>query len=179
MKEKVILDREEIGKILSRLAHQVAEQNKDLSDLVILGVASGGIPLAERIQKLLEKYEKVSVPMGSLDVTFHRDDFDQGLKSASPKENEIPFSLDGKVVLLIDDVLFHGRTVRAALNALNDYGRPNAVQLLVLVDRGHRELPIRADYVGKNIPTSRNEQVIVNLTGEEKSVKIVKNMETA
>lgn len=178
MREKVILDQEEISKVLSRLAHQVAEQNRSLSDIVILGIARGGIPLAERIQKLIEKFEGIRLPLGSLDVTFHRDDFDKNLATATPKANDISFSLDGKVVLLVDDVLFHGRTVRAALNAINDYGRPAVVQLLVLVDRGHRELPVRADYVGKNIPTARNEQVVVTLDPGEESVKIMKKKES-
>ncbi len=161
---RVVLDDRDISRALTRIAHEILERNKGARDLVLLGIPSRGVPLARRIAERISTVEGYDVPVGSLDVTMYRDDL--RLKPARALEHtEIPpGGVDGKVVVLVDDVLFSGRTIRAALDALTDLGRPAAVQLAVLVDRGHRELPIRADYVGKNIPTSLREAVHVLLT---------------
>jgi pyrimidine operon attenuation protein / uracil phosphoribosyltransferase len=160
---RTVLDESDISRALSRISHEILERNKGAGDLVLLGIPSRGVPLAERIAERIAAVEGDAVPSGSLDVTMYRDDL--RLRGVRPLEaTEIPAGgVDGKVVVLVDDVLFSGRTVRAALDALSEYGRPRAVQLAVLVDRGHRELPIRADYVGKNIPTSLTETVHVLL----------------
>ncbi len=160
-----VLEAPEIARVLTRIAHEILERNKCASDLVLLGIPTGGVPLARRIAERMSTFEGYQVPVGSLDVTMYRDDL--RLKPARTLlHTEIPTGgVDGKVVVLVDDVLFSGRTIRAALDALGDLGRPTAVQLAVLVDRGHRELPIRADFVGKNLPTSLVERVRVNLRG--------------
>jgi pyrimidine operon attenuation protein/uracil phosphoribosyltransferase len=146
------------------MAHEVAERNGGLDDVVLIGLQTGGVPLAERMAAVLLEAERIEIPVGTLDVAFYRDDI--GLRPVLPEAaTDIPFDLAGRVVVLVDDVLFTGRTVRAALNALGDYGRARAVQLAVMVDRGHRELPIRPDYVGKNLPTSRDEMVDVGDDG--------------
>src|SRR3712207_1618346 len=162
---RVVLDDSDIGRALTRIAHEILERNKGAGDLVLLGIPSRGVPLAQRIAERISSVEGYDVPVGSLDVTMYRDDL--RLKPARTLlHTEIPVrGVDGKVVVLVDDVLFSGRTIRAALDALGDLGRPTAVQLAVLVDRGHRELPIRADFVGKNLPTSLVERVRVNLRG--------------
>ncbi len=162
---RTVLDARDIGRALTRISHEILERNKDGRDLVLLGIPSRGVPLAHRIAEKISAVEGYAVPVGSLDVTMYRDDL--RLKPARALlPTEIPAGgVDGKVVVLIDDVLFSGRTIRAALDALNDVGRPQAVQLAVLVDRGHRELPIRADFVGKNLPTSLVERVQVSLVG--------------
>jgi pyrimidine operon attenuation protein/uracil phosphoribosyltransferase len=153
----------------TRIAHEVVEHNQGLDDVVVIGLQTGGVGLARRLAAGLERVEGVSVPVGTLDVAFYRDDI--GLRPVMPEAvTDISFDLTGKVVVLVDDVLFTGRTVRAALDALNDYGRPRAVQLAVMVDRGHRELPIRPDYVGKNLPTSRDEVVDVGDDGVDLGV---------
>ena len=147
-----------------RIAHEVVERNRGLKDVVVVGLQTGGVPLAERLAAMLEDVEGPSVPCGSIDVAFYRDDI--GIRPVLPEAaTDIPGDLAGQLVVLVDDVLFTGRTVRAALNALGDYGRARAVQLAVMVDRGHRELPIRPDYVGKNMPTRIDEQVDVSLDG--------------
>lgn len=148
---------------LTRIAHEILERNKGAGDLVLLGIPRRGVPLAQRIAERISSVEGFEVPVGSLDITMYRDDL--RMKPARPLlPTEIPpGGIDGKVVVLVDDVLFSGRTIRAALDALNDVGRPQAVRLAVLVDRGHRELPIRADFVGKNLPTSLVERVSVRL----------------
>jgi pyrimidine operon attenuation protein/uracil phosphoribosyltransferase len=162
---RIVLDAGDISRALSRISHEILERNKGADDLVLLGIPSRGVPLAERIAERIAAVEAVDVPSGSLDVTMYRDDL--RLKPARTLlPTQIPDGgIDDKTVVLVDDVLFSGRTIRAALDALNDVGRPRAVQLAVLVDRGHRELPIRADFVGKNLPTSLVQRVRVHLTG--------------
>jgi len=162
---RTVLDSGDISRALSRISHEILERNKGAEGLVLLGIPSRGVPLAERIAERISAVEGDTVPSGSLDVTMYRDDL--RLKPARTLlPTQIPDGgIDDKVVVLVDDVLFSGRTIRAALDALNDVGRPRAVQLAVLVDRGHRELPIRADFVGKNLPTSLVQRVRVHLTG--------------
>ncbi|PPS40383.1 bifunctional pyr operon transcriptional regulator/uracil phosphoribosyltransferase PyrR [Chroococcidiopsis sp. TS-821] len=157
-----ILSAEEIRRTMTRLASQVVERSRDLSQLVILGIYTRGAFLAELLARQIEVLEGVNVPVGALDITFYRDDLDQ-IGVRTPAKTEIPFDLTGKIVLLVDDVIYKGRTVRAALNAVNDYGRPAAIWLAVLVDRGHRELPIHPDFIGKQLPTAKEEQVKVYL----------------
>jgi pyrimidine operon attenuation protein / uracil phosphoribosyltransferase len=160
---RTVLDARDITRALTRISHEILERNRGATDLVLLGIPSRGVPLAERIAERMAAVEGVTVPVGSLDVTMYRDDL--RLKPARTlMPTEIPAEgIDGKVVVLVDDVLYSGRTIRAALDALTEVGRPQAVQLAVLVDRGHRELPIRADFVGKNLPTSLAERVRVSL----------------
>ena len=162
---RVVLDELDIARALTRISHEILERNKGADDLLLLGIPRRGVPLAQRIAARIASVEGYDVPIGSLDITMYRDDL--RLKPARGLQpTEIPPSgIDGKVVVLVDDVLFSGRTIRAALDALNDLGRPKAVRLAVLVDRGHRELPIRADFVGKNLPTSLVERVRVSLEG--------------
>src|SRR5476649_312552 len=159
----VILNAHAIERALTRIAHEIAERNENPGEVVLVGIPSGGVPLAQRLGKILSEIWKISVPAGSLDVSMHRDDLDQ---RAAPKihPTEIPFDVNGKTVVLVDDVLFSGRTIRAALDALNDFGRPKKIQLAVLIDRGHRDLPIKADFVGKNVPTSLYEKISLLLT---------------
>jgi len=159
-----VLSATDVQRALTRMAHEVAERNGGLQDVVLVGLQTGGIPLARRMALVLQEAEGEPVPVGSLDVAFYRDDI--GLRPVLPEAaTSIPVDLAGKVVVLVDDVLFTGRTVRAALNALGDYGRARAVQLAVMIDRGHRELPIRPDFVGKNLPTRREEMVDVSDDG--------------
>jgi pyrimidine operon attenuation protein/uracil phosphoribosyltransferase len=161
-----LLDADGIRRTLQRLAHEIVESNAGLDQLVLIGIQRRGAPLATRLADAIESFEGDRPPTGSIDVTLHRDDFaERGLRSTA-QPTELP-DIDGQNVVLIDDVLFTGRTVRAALDALNDYGRPRVVRLAVLVDRGHRELPIRADIVGKNIPTTRQDDVQVLLVEED------------
>ncbi len=160
---RAVLDGNEINRALTRIAHEVLERTKGGEHVTLLGIPSRGVPLARRLARRIERVEDISVPVGSLDITMYRDDLHLAPARALGR-TEIPAGgLDDRVVVLVDDVLFSGRTVRAALDALGDLGRPRAVQLAVLVDRGHRELPIRADYVGKNLPTSLREGVTVRL----------------
>jgi pyrimidine operon attenuation protein / uracil phosphoribosyltransferase len=162
---RVVLDARDIDRALTRISHEILERNKGARDLVLLGIPSRGVPLAHRIAEKISTVEEYDVAVGSLDVTMYRDDL--RLKPARAlMPTEIPDSgIDGKTVVLVDDVLFSGRTIRAALDAMTEIGRPAAVRLAVLVDRGHRELPIRADFVGKNLPTSLVERVRVTLAG--------------
>jgi pyrimidine operon attenuation protein / uracil phosphoribosyltransferase len=162
---RTVLDAGDISRALTRISHEILERNKGARDLVLLGIPSRGVPLAHRIAEKISTVEECDVPVGSLDVTMYRDDL--RLKPARALlHTEIPDSgIDDKTVVLVDDVLFSGRTIRAALDAMTEIGRPSAVQLAVLVDRGHRELPIRADFVGKNLPTSLVERVRVTLAG--------------
>jgi pyrimidine operon attenuation protein / uracil phosphoribosyltransferase len=158
-----ILNAAAIQRALTRIAHEIAERNENGNEVVVIGIQRPGVPLAQRLGTLLSGIWGHSVVTGSLDVSMHRDDLDQ---RAAPtvQPTEIPFDITGKTVVLVDDVLFSGRTIRAAMDALNDFGRPRRIQLAVLVDRGHRELPIKADFVGKNVPTAMNEVVAVRLT---------------
>jgi pyrimidine operon attenuation protein/uracil phosphoribosyltransferase len=162
--EKVVLDREDLRRTLVRIAHEIVEKNA-AEALVIVGIHTRGAILAERIHTLVGELTGESIPLGDLDISFYRDDIEARAPDAAPVvlASHLDFDLEGRTVVLIDDVLFTGRTVRAAIDALFDYGRPQRVQLAVLADRGHRELPIRADYVGKNLPTSRDERVFVRL----------------
>ncbi len=159
-----VMDADEVSRALKRIAHEVIERNHGVDGLVVIGLQTGGVPLAGRLVRVLKDIEGVNVPLGTLDVAFYRDDI--GLRPVLAEEvTSIPTDLTGKTVILVDDVLFTGRTVRAALDSLADHGRATAVQLAVMVDRGHRELPIRPDYVGKNLPTRRDELVDVTLDG--------------
>jgi pyrimidine operon attenuation protein/uracil phosphoribosyltransferase len=157
---KKILSTEKIRRIITRLASQVIEKSGDLSDLVLLGIYTKGVPLANLLAQQIEVLENVKVPVGAIDVTFYRDDLDR-IKTRTPAKTKIPFDLTGKTVVLVDDVIYKGRTIRAALNAVSEYGRPQLIRLLVLVDRGHRELPIHPDFIGKKLPTASEEQVKV------------------
>lgn len=163
--EKQILGIEEIRRALVRIAHEIAERNKGVQNISLVGIRRRGVPLAERIASIIAGFEGQQVPVGQLDVTLYRDDL--GLRGNVPRVHTttIPVDVTGRVVVLVDDVLYTGRTVRAALDALIDLGRPERIQLAVLIDRGHRELPIRADFVGKNIPTAHDERVHVCLGG--------------
>ena len=158
-----VLDAEEIRRALTRIAHEILERTHGGDEVVLLGIPTRGVPLARRLADRIGEFEGLEVPCGSLDVTMHRDDLRLRPARALGRTDLPPAGVDGKTVVLVDDVLYSGRTVRAALDALTDLGRPRAVQLAVLVDRGHRELPIRADYVGKNLPTSQREVVHVLL----------------
>lgn len=157
-----ILSAEEIRRTLNRLASQIIETTRDLSEVVLLGIHTRGFPLALQIAQQIEILEQVKVPVGAIDVTFYRDDLDR-VATRTPAKSKIPMDLTGKKVVLVDDVIFRGRTIRAALNAVSEYGRPKAIRLLVLVDRGHRELPIHPDFTGKVLPTSQEEKVKVYL----------------
>ena len=158
-----ILSSDEIRRALTRIAHEIIERNKGAEKLAIIGVHTRGIPLAERLASKLSELEGVEVPRGMLDITLYRDDLSEVARQPIIRETQVPFDISRRRVVLVDDVLYTGRTVRAALDALIDLGRPAGIQLAVLVDRGHRELPIRADYVGKNLPTSSSEVVKVKL----------------
>ena len=160
---RVVLDAGDIQRALTRISHEILERNKGADDLVLLGIPSRGVPLAQRIAERIASVEGYAVPVGSLDVTMYRDDLRLKPARALLPTEIPPGGVDGKVVVLVDDVLFSGRTIRAALDALNDIGRPQAVRLAVLVDRGHRELPIRADFVGKNLPSAASERIYVRL----------------
>ena len=159
-----ILSSEEIRRTMTRLASQVIERSRDLSNLVVLGIYTKGVALAENLAKQIEVLEGVTVPVGAIDITFYRDDLAQ-IGVRTPAKTDIPFDLTGKTVLLVDDVIYKGRTIRAALNAVNEYGRPSTIWLAVLVDRGHRELPIHPDFTGKKLPTAKDEKVKVYLQG--------------
>lgn len=165
MKEKAkIMDKEAVEKSLTRIAHEVFERNKDTADLVIIGVKNRGAYIGKRLADKIETISGLRPPVGALDITLYRDDLTQIAEQPVVHATEIDFNIDGKKVILADDVLFTGRTIRCALDALIDFGRPSQIQLAVLVDRGHRELPIRADYAGKNVPTSLKEAVEVRLS---------------
>ena len=177
MNAHVILSAEDIRRAVRRIAHEIIERNGDLRSIVLVGLHTRGVPLAERLAGAIEEFEGQRIPVGTLDIGLYRDDLAQiDVSRARIQPTEMLTDIEGKNVVLVDDVLFTGRSIRAALDALTDFGRPAAIQLAVLVDRGHRELPIRADYVGKNIPTSLNEDVRVLLqeTDAEDEVRIEK-----
>ncbi|MEH7110855.1 bifunctional pyr operon transcriptional regulator/uracil phosphoribosyltransferase PyrR [Neobacillus niacini] len=164
----VVLDTQAIGRALTRISHQIIEKNKGIEDCVLVGIRTRGIFIAKRLAAKIEEIEGKSIPVGELDITLYRDDLTKKTENPLVKGSDIPVELRDKKVILVDDVLYTGRTVRAGLDAIMDLGRPSVIQLAVLVDRGHRELPIRADYVGKNIPTSSSEKVIVELLEVDK-----------
>ncbi|HTL57607.1 MAG TPA: bifunctional pyr operon transcriptional regulator/uracil phosphoribosyltransferase PyrR [Candidatus Limnocylindrales bacterium] len=168
----VILNGAAIQRALTRIAHEIAERNVVSQEVVLVGIQKGGVPLAERLAGLLAGVWGQPVPMGRLDVSMHRDDLDQRI-APEVHPTVIPFDVTGKTVVLVDDVLFKGRTTRAAMDALNDFGRPKQIQLAVLIDRGHRELPIKADFVGKNFPTSETENIQVRLNEAEREDEAV------
>ncbi len=161
--EKQVLDEGGIERALARIAHEILERNQGMANLTLVGIRSRGVFLAQRLQKKLSEIEKKEIPVGILDVTLYRDDLSEIGSKAELHETNIPFNLKGKIVILVDDVLFTGRTIRAALDALIEFGRPKAIQLAVLVDRGHREFPIKADYVGKNVPTAIQDKILIRL----------------
>ena len=177
MEKLVLMNEEAISRTITRLCHEIIEKNSNCKDVVLIGIHNRGVPISQRIQNKINELIGVDLQKGSLDITFHRDDYRERLVVPEIKGTDINFSLDGKVVVLVDDVLYSGRTVRAALDELNSFGRASKVQLAVLVDRGHRELPIKPDYVGKNIPTHEGEHVDVALkeTDENDSVFLVRN----
>ena len=166
---KVLLDADAIARSLSRIAHELIEQSDELTRLALVGIQTRGVPLASRLRRLVEERSGIAPPLGALDITFHRDDVavrdGDGPLARQPivRSTSIPFPIEGMTVVLVDDVLYTGRTIRAAIDALLEFGRPASVELAALVDRGHRELPIRADYVGKNLPTARDERIQVEL----------------
>jgi len=173
------MDEIAVERSITRLCHEILEQNRTPENIVLIGIHNRGVPLAARIKLKISEFIGIDLEQGSLDITFHRDDFRERLQVPEVKGTDISFSLDGKVVILVDDVLYSGRTVRAALDELNSFGRAAKVQLAVLVDRGHRELPIKADYVGKNIPTNDGEHVSVLLkeTDGNDNVLLMKGVE--
>jgi pyrimidine operon attenuation protein/uracil phosphoribosyltransferase len=163
MPEKVLMASEDMRRALARIAHEIVERNRGAADIVLVGMRTRGVPLAQRLANAIQSYEGVSIPVGALDIGLYRDDISYlGLKPVT-ENTDIPTDITDKQVILVDDVLYTGRSIRAAMDALVDLGRPKSVQLAVLIDRGHRELPIRADYVGKNIPSSRDEEIQVQL----------------
>src|SRR6201982_1278852 len=165
-KSAVVMDADRIARTLTRIAHEIVERNKGVDDLALVGVRTRGVHIARRLARILKQITGDDIPTGALDITLYRDDLMRHAVGPQPviRRTEIPFSIDNKKILLVDDVLYTGRTTRAALDALIDFGRPREIQLIVLVDRGHRELPIKADYVGKNVPTSLKQSVHVRLT---------------
>ena len=174
--EKLIMDAGDIARALTRIAHEIVERNKGVKDLALVGIRTGGVHLAHRLVKRIQAIEGAQVPIGELDITLYRDDL--ALRKNQPvlRKTSVPFDLAEKIVVLVDDVLFTGRTIRAAMDGLMDFGRPGEIQLAVLIDRGHRQLPIKATYIGKNLPTSREEkvQVLLEEYGEDDRVVISK-----
>ncbi|MBI2939042.1 MAG: bifunctional pyr operon transcriptional regulator/uracil phosphoribosyltransferase PyrR [Chloroflexi bacterium] len=164
MAERVLMTEPEIRRALARIAHEIVERNAGVGDLILVGIRTRGVPLARRLAEKLEELENVHPPLGELDITFYRDDLGRRALHPVVHRSEVPVDVNDRRIVLVDDVLFTGRSIRAAMDALMDFGRPRAIQLAILVDRGHRELPIRADYVGKNVPTARDEEVQVRLT---------------
>ena len=170
---KVVMDSDGIERCLTRIAYEILEKNKGMDELVLVGIRTGGVYLAQRLQKKISSIEGGEVPLCVLDITLYRDDIAKAGKTSPPGKTDIPFDLTDRKVVLVDDVLFTGRTIRAAMDALIDFGRPKMIQLAVLIDRGHRELPIRADFVGKNLPSSLWEEVSVNLSEKNGTDEVV------
>ena len=175
IKTKQIMDAESINRSITRVAHEILEHNRGPDNIILVGILTRGEPLAKRLRKLIKNITNIKIPIGFLDITFHRDDFRKRLVVPQVKGTDIHDSIDDKIVVLVDDVLFTGRTIRAAMDELNVFGRPSNIQLAVLVDRGHRELPIRPDYVGKNIPTNEGEHVKVLLKEFDKKDLVTLN----
>ena len=174
MAERQIMGLDALGRALSRIAHEVLERNRGAEDLLLVGIHRRGVPLAHRLSAMVHEFEGATVPVGSLDINLYRDDLKERKRPrVRVHRTDLPVSIQGQKVILVDDVLYTGRTIRAALDALNDYGRPTQVQLAVMIDRGHRELPIRADYVGRNIPTAREEIVAVRLNEIDNAEEVV------
>jgi len=175
----IVLDADALRRTVNRLSHEVVEKNKGVQNVVLVGIRTRGEFLAHRVAKKIDEIENINVQVGVLDITLYRDDLRGRLDQPELKSTEILFDIRGKIIVLIDDVLFTGRTIRSALNALMDLGRPSEIQLLVLVDRGHRELPIKADFVGKNVPTARDQEVQVSMTeaDEEDAVYLIEHKE--
>lgn len=172
IEKTALMDADAVRRALTRIAHEIVEKNKGVADIVLVGIRTRGVPLSERIADAIQKIEEIRPPVGVLDITLYRDDLSTLDYQPIVRTTAMPVDISGKTVILVDDVLFTGRTIRSALDALMDMGRPHSIQLAVLINRGHRELPIRADYVGKNVPTSAREIVSVRLTeiGEEERV---------
>ena len=173
MPAKTVMTAEDMRRTLSRIAHEIVEHNKDIEALVLVGMQTRGVPLANRLAALIAEFEKTRVPVGALDFSLYRDDLNRGNFNPQVQSTDIPVDVDGKIIVLVDDVLYTGRSTRAAMDALMDLGRPRAIQLAVLVDRGHRELPIRADYVGKNIPSAATEDIRVRLAETDSLDEVV------
>ena len=174
MSEKILLTSREIERALARIGHEIVEKNKGAEGVVLVGMRTRGVPLAKRIADIVEGFEGIPIPVGALDISLHRDDIPPSESNpANPSLTDIPISISDRRVILVDDVLYTGRSIRAAMDALMDLGRPKSIQLAVLVDRGHRELPIRADYVGKNIPSSKDEEIQVQLVETDGADKVV------
>jgi len=171
--QRVVMDAQAVERALTRVAHEVLERNKGTHGLALIGIRSRGVDIAKRLRQKIREIESVELPSGIMDITLYRDDLSRSRQHPEVKGTQIPFAVDDKRIILVDDVLFTGRTIRAALDALMDFGRPLNVQLVVLIDRGHRELPIRADYVGKNLPTSVSESVHVRLTESDGCDEVV------
>jgi pyrimidine operon attenuation protein/uracil phosphoribosyltransferase len=171
----VVMDADRMGRTLTRIAHEILERNRGVDELALVGIRTRGVPLAKRIAHAIHEINGHELPTGALDITLYRDDLMRNPVGPQPvvRRTEIPFSIDDRKILLVDDVLYTGRTTRAALDALIDFGRPRNIQLIVLVDRGHRELPIKADYVGKNLPTSAEESVQVYLRESDERDEVV------
>ncbi len=172
-REKILMSSTDIARSLKRMAQEIIEKDKGAGQLVLVGIMDGGLPIALRLAALIEQSEDKKVPVGGLDVSLYRDDLSIRGKNIEPKRSDMSFSIDKKTVILVDDVLFHGRTVRAALDSLNDYGRPAKVQLAVLVDRGNRELPIQPDFCGKKISTTMDDKVAVDLSEDGGDDRVV------
>jgi pyrimidine operon attenuation protein/uracil phosphoribosyltransferase len=173
MPEKLVMDEIAISRALNRIAHEILERNKGGDNLSVVGIRTGGAHLAQRIVEKIHEIEKIQLPVGILDITLYRDDLASRKAHPVLKKTEIPFDVTGRIIVLVDDVLFTGRTIRAALDGIMDLGRPQSIQLAVLIDRGHRELPIRADYVGKNLPTALQEIVKVYLKEEGETDRVI------
>lgn len=168
-----VMDSDEIRRAITRIAHEIIEKNKGAEDIAVIGIQSRGVPIARRLADLMQEIEGKTVPVGSLNIALYRDDYSTRLAPTSVGKTEIAFDVTGRKIVLVDEVLFTGRTIRSALDAIMDMGRPAQIQLAVLVDRGHRELPVRADYVGKNLPTARREHVHVHLRETDSEDKVV------
>ena len=173
MSERRILDADDLRRALTRIAHEIVERNGGVEDIVLIGIRSRGVPIARRLAELIEQHEGVPIPVGSLDITYYRDDLTRIAHAPIVQRSDLEAEVSQRTVVLVDDVLYTGRTVRAALDALTDHGRPRAVRLAALIDRGHRELPIRPDFVGKNLPTSDEEIVHVRLRETDDADEVV------